>query len=350
MPFPAFNPAQYSSPEFTRYAAVHANPKGPGDARPTAEQIIKDEGLNGKLVGKTILITGCSSGIGIETVRALKLTGARIFATVRDLEKGKKALGDILEPGKVELSHLDLNSLASVRKFAAEFLAASNNQLNILINNAGIMSCPEGTTEDGFELQVGTCHLAHFLLFQLVKPALLASTRPDFHSRVVSVASMAHRYFPPKLDNFQLRHGGYHPEHAYAHAKTANIWFANYIERHYGAKGLHGLSLHPGVIFTALAKFIPEEQFASYAKDPVLAATRKTPEQGAATTVWAAVAHVWEGRGGLYLDDCQVSKPVEEGWGPMESGYVEWTYDPEGEERLWVMSNELVGFKEAGDK
>ncbi|RYO20469.1 hypothetical protein AA0113_g668 [Alternaria arborescens] len=350
MPFPAFDPAQYSSPEFTRYAAVHASPKGPGDSRPTAEQIIKDEGLNGKLAGKTILITGCSSGIGIETVRALKLTGARIFATVRDLEKGKKALGDILEPGKVELSHLDLNSLTSVRKFAAEFLAASNNQLNILINNAGIMSCPEGTTEDGFELQVGTCHLAHFLLFQLVKPALLASTRPDFHSRVVSVASMAHRYFPPKLDNFQLRHGEYHPEHAYAHAKTANIWFANYIERHYGAKGLHGLSLHPGVIFTALAKFIPEEQFASYAKDPVLAATRKTPEQGAATTVWAAVAHVWEGRGGLYLDDCQVSKPVEEGWGPMESGYVEWTYDPEGEERLWVMSNELVGFKEAGDK
>ncbi|RYN51027.1 hypothetical protein AA0118_g10686 [Alternaria tenuissima] len=152
MPFPAFDPAQYSSPEFTRYASVHANPKGPGDARPTAEQIIKDEGLNGKLVGKTILITGCSSGIGIETVRALKLTGARIFATVRDLEKGKKALGDILEPGKVELSHLDLNSLASVRKFAAEFLAASNNQLNILINNAGIMSCPEGTTKDGFEL------------------------------------------------------------------------------------------------------------------------------------------------------------------------------------------------------
>ncbi|CAI9627771.1 hypothetical protein GT037_005578 [Alternaria burnsii] len=247
MPFPAFDPAQHNSPEFTRYAAVHANPKGPGDARPTAEQIIRDEGLNGKLIEKTILITGCSSGIGIETVRALKLTGARIFATVRDLEKGKKALSDILEPRKVELSHLNLNSLASVRKFAAEFLAASNNQLNILINNAGIMSCPKGTTEDGFKLQVGTCHLAHFLLFQLVKPALLASTRPNFHSRVVSVASMAHRYFPLKFDNFQLRHGEYHPEHAYA-------------------------------------------------KDPVLAATRKTPEQGAATTVWAAVAHAWEGR------------------------------------------------------
>ncbi|KAH6616257.1 hypothetical protein C7974DRAFT_441835 [Boeremia exigua] len=346
MPFPAFDPAEYSLPEFTRYAAVHADPKGPGDARPTAEQVIKDEDLDGKLIGKTILITGCSSGIGIETARALKSTGARIFATARDIEKGKKALGDILEPGKVELLHLDLNSLASVRICAAEFLAASNNQLNILINNAGIMSCPEGTTEDGFELQVGTCHLAHFLLFQLVKPALLASTKPDFLSRVVSVASMAHRYFPPKLENFQLRNGEYHPDRAYAHAKTANIWFANYIDRRYGAQGLHGLSVHPGVIFTALSKFVPEEMLTSYAKDPVLAATRKTPEQGAATTVWAAVAHVWEGRGGLYLENCQVSKPVVDGYGPMEPGYERWTYDPESEEKLWVMSNKLVGFRE----
>ncbi|KAF2856441.1 NAD(P)-binding protein [Plenodomus tracheiphilus IPT5] len=340
-----FDLAEYSSPDFTRYAAVHKDTKGPGDARPTAQQIIKDEGLEGKLTGKTILVTGCSSGIGIETARALKSTGAHIFTTARDLEKGKQALADILEPGKVELLHLDLNSLASVRKFSAEFLAASNNKLNILINNAGIMACPEGTTEDGFELQVGTCHLAHFLLFQLVKPTLLASSTSDFHSRVISVASLAHRYFPPKLENFQLK-GEYDPNRAYAHAKTANIWFANYIERHYGSMGLHALSLHPGGIWTGLDKFMPEEQIKMYKTDPVVNKSIKSPEQGAATTVWGAVAKVWEGKGGIYLEDCQVSQPVKEGYGLMDPGYEKWAYEPESEEKLWVMSNELVGSKE----
>ncbi|KAI8936172.1 hypothetical protein NX059_006606 [Plenodomus lindquistii] len=337
--------SQYSSPEFTRYAAAHKECKGPADARPTARDIIKDDALEGKLTGKTILITGCSSGIGIETARALKSTGAHIFTTARDLEKGKKALAAILEPGKVELLHLDLNSLNSVRKCSAEFLAASNNKLNVLINNAGIMACPEGKTEDGFELQVGTCHLAHFLLFQLVKPALLACATSDFHSRVVSVASSAHRHFPPKMENFQLQ-GEYDPSRAYAHAKTANIWFANYIERHYGSKGLHALSLHPGGIASGLMKFMPEEQKKASQTDPSIAKGMKSPEQGAATTVWAAVAKVWEGKGGLYLEDCQVSPPVTEGYTMMDPGYESWAYDPENEEKLWVMSNELVGFKE----
>jgi NAD(P)-dependent dehydrogenase (short-subunit alcohol dehydrogenase family) len=228
----------------------------------------------------------------------LKATGARLFVTARDLSKGREALGDILEPGKVELLLLDLNSLASVRQFAKEFLDTSGNKLNILINNAGVMATPEGTTEDGFETQFGTNHLAHFLLFQLVKPALLASSSPEFQSRVVAVSSLGHRYFAPKMDNLMLK-GEYDANHAYAHSKTANIWFANEIERKYGNQGLHAFSLHPGGIWSGLQVHVPSEELEGWKASSMVQNYMKSPAQGAATTVWAAIAKVWEGKGGI---------------------------------------------------
>jgi NAD(P)-dependent dehydrogenase (short-subunit alcohol dehydrogenase family) len=292
-----------------------------------------------------MLITGCSSGLGIETARALKATGARLFVTARNLSKGRKALGDILEPGKVDLLLLDLNSLASVRSFATEFLEASGNKLNILVNNAGIMLTPEGTTADGFELQFGTNHLAHFLLFQLVKPALLNSSTPDFQSRVVSVSSLGHRMMPPKMDNLMLT-GEYDPYQGYANSKAANIYFANEIERRYGDKGLHGLSLHPGGIWTGLQVYTPAETMEAFKADKKLEKYMKSVEQGAATTVWAAVGKVWEGKGGKYLDDCQICPPAPEGHSSFEPGHAKWAYSPENEAKLWKMSNDWVGFKE----
>jgi len=120
----------------SRYAAVHATTHGPGDARPTALDIIKDEHLEGKLTDKVFLVTGCSSGIGIETARALAATGAKVFAGVRDTAKGEKALAEILKPGHVELLKVDLNSLDSVRAAAEDFKSRSKT-LNVLVNNAG---------------------------------------------------------------------------------------------------------------------------------------------------------------------------------------------------------------------
>jgi NAD(P)-dependent dehydrogenase (short-subunit alcohol dehydrogenase family) len=296
-------------------------------------------------MNRTILITGCSSGLGIETARALKATGARLFLTARDLSKGRDALGDILEPGKVDLLLLDLNSLASVRTFASEFLQASGNKLNILINNAGVMLTPEGTTADGFELQFGTNHLAHFLLFQLVKSALLKSSTPDFQSRVVSVSSLGHRMMPPKMDNLMLT-GEYEPNQGYANSKTANIYFANEIERHYGNRGLHALSLHPGGIWTGLQVHTPAETIQAFKANEALVKYMKSVEQGAATTVWAAVGKVWEGKGGRYLDDCQICPPAPEAHTLFEPGYAKWAYSPENEAKLWKLSNEWVRFKE----
>src|ERR1700712_1966197 len=190
------------------YAAAHSSPSGPGDSRPTALQIIEDEGLEGQLVGKVILVTGCSSGIGIETVRALHATGATIFATVRDLAKGQTVVNQILasEPNNkapIHLIKMELDSFDAINASAKEVLQKTTT-LNILINNAGVMHTPEGRTKDGFETQFGTNHLGHFLLFQLLKSTLLASSTPPFPSRVVSVASFGHRASPIRFDDINF--------------------------------------------------------------------------------------------------------------------------------------------------
>lgn len=324
-----------------RYAAVHQNSKGPGDARPTALDIVKDEGLQGKLTDKVVLITGCSSGIGIETAKALNTTGAKLFLGVRDTVKGQAALSDILKPGHVELLKMDLNSLDSVRSAAEEFKHKSKT-LNILINNAGVMATPEGKTVDGFETQFGTNHLAHFLLFQLLKPALLASSTPSFNSRVVCLSSSGHRGAGIQFDDYNFEKGDYAPWTAYGQSKTANIYMANEIDRRYGAKGLHGLSVMPGGIMTGLQVHVIDQLSAG------LDAARnymKSPEQGAATTVYAALSREWEGRGGRYLEDCQESGKTEDP-SPLAVGYHPGAYNEEGEKRLWADSLKFVGIKD----
>lgn len=325
----------------TRYAESHKNPKGAGDARPTALQIVKDNGLEGKLKGKVALVTGASSGIGIPTALALKATGMRVFAAVRNLEKAKEALGDNLEPGSLELIHLDNNSLDSVRKCAKEFLERSD-KLNIMVNNAGIMATPEGRTVDGHESQFGTNHLAHFLLFQLLKDTLLKSATPEFGSRVVNVSSTGHRYSEVQFDNLKLE-GIYDPGKAYGQSKISNIYMANEIERRYGKKNLHAFSLHPGGIWTGLQIHTPPEQMEAYKKNEQVALYMKSPEQGAATQIWAALDKGWEGKGGFYLEDCQVSKPVEKGYTLLSPGYESYVYDEEKAGRLWKVSCDIVG-------
>ena len=329
----------------SKYAEAHRSLQGPGDARPTALQIVQDEGLEGKLAGKVIFITGCSSGIGIETARALSATGATLYLTARNLEKAKTALGDLLQLDRVHLLLLDLNSFESVRACAKEFLSRSST-LNILINNAAVMATPEGRTADGFETQFGTNHLAHFLLFQLLKPALLASSTPELPSRVVMVSSSGHRAGEVHFDNINLE-GEYEPWKGYGQSKTAMNWTSNEIERRYGSQGLHSFSLHPGGIQTGLQKYVPQETQDQWFKVPDVYRYMKSPEQGAATTVWAALAKSLEGKGGKYLEDCQIIGPWDPATTQMDPGYAPWTYDEEKAAKLWELSLELVGLKNA---
>lgn len=324
----------------SRYSAAHESPNGPGDSRPTALQIIRDEGVENALAGKVILITGCSSGLGIDTARALYETGATLYLTARDTKKATSALSDIIHSPRINVLHLDLSSLSSVRACAEEFISKSQS-LNILIENAGVMACPEGKTEDGFETQFGSNYLAHFLLFRKLTPLLLDSSTPDFASRVVIVASSAHRISPVHFDNISLS-GEYDPWKAYGQSKTALVWAANEIERRYGSQGLHAFSLHPGGIQTELLRHVTDEQKTAWAGNDVLSKYWKSPEQGAATTVWAAVAKELEGKGGKYLDNCQIAGPHDPSKGDFAPGYAPWAYDRDGAARLWTTTLEML--------
>ncbi|KAG4421928.1 hypothetical protein IFR04_004907 [Cadophora malorum] len=328
----------------SQYAAIHTSPNGPGDARPTALQIVQNENLSGKFHGKTVFITGCSSGLGVETAKALYTTGATLYLTARGLSKARKALGNLVESPRVHLLELDLNSLESVRKCAAEFLAQTQT-LNIFIANAGVMATPEGRTKDGFETQLGTNHLAHFLLFDLLRSALLASTSPGFNSRVVILSSVAHRSAEVNWDNINLD-GEYDAWGAYGQSKTCNLWTANEIERQYGSQGLHAWSIQPGGVATGLLQHMSEDEKADMGSDPTLVKIFKSPEQGAATTVWAATAKALEGIGGKYLEDCQIIKAWTEADGQWGPGYASWAYDSEKQKKLWAKSLEMVGLKE----
>jgi NAD(P)-dependent dehydrogenase (short-subunit alcohol dehydrogenase family) len=341
----------------SRYAESHklTNLAGAGDGRPTALQIIRDENLTGKLSDKVFLVTGVSSGIGIDTIRALHTTGAHVYGTVRNMSKGQAVVDQILAEkhdggGKISLIEMDLSSFASVRSGAATFLSQSS-QLNLLVNNAGIMACPFEKTIDGFESQFATNHLGHFLFFQLLKPTLISSASPEFPSRVVSVTSLAHFFAPPDLDDVNFEKTPYEPWTAYARSKTANIWFSNALHRRYSAQNLLSTSVHPGGIVEGsnLAIHVSEETKAAMFGDEATLRTFKSSAQGAATSVYAAVSEEWGKKGGRYLSSCTEQKSREERrgeegmWENANEGYAEWVYDEEQEEKLWDLSVGIVG-------
>jgi len=245
---------------------------------------------------------------------------------------------------KVEIVKMELDSLQSVREAAADFLKRSKT-LNVLIGNAGVMATPEGKTKDGLETQFGVNHVAHFLLFELLRPILLASSTPAFPSRVVCVSSAAHRQSSVNLDDLNFAKGGYDPWKAYGQSKTANIWMATEIERRYGSQGVHATAVHPGVIMTKLARHL-DDAHAARLRTPEMQTSLKSAEQGAATTVWAAVGKEWANRGGKYLEDVgeagarDPDVPITVFGVP---GYMPWAYDSEGAKKLWTISLQLVG-------
>ncbi|EEU33773.1 uncharacterized protein NECHADRAFT_89149 [Fusarium vanettenii 77-13-4] len=335
----------------SRYLVQHASPSGPGDSRPTALQIIKDEDLVGKLAGKVIFITGGNQGLGLESARALYETGATIYLGVRDVAKGQKAIDDILstaskpDPKSLFLIEMSLDSLNSVQAGAKAFLAQSS-RLNILLLNAGVMATPEGRTKDGFETQFGIDHVGHFLLFELLKPTLLASSTPEFNSRVVLLSSLAHRFNGPRYHDLNFdEEGSYDPMVAYGQAKTANLLMSNEIERRYGGQGLHSLAVHPGIVGTNLGQYLDPSVMQSMAEDKKSFSLMKDVPQGAATSVLAAVGREWEGRGGRYLADCAEQGPAKDGaspWDMSDQGYAPWGFDEESAKKLWDVSTKLV--------
>lgn len=199
------------------------------------------------------------------------------------------------------------------------------------------------------DLAKGTNHIGHFYLFQLLKDVLLTSATPGFPSRVVSVASFGHRGGPPRLDDYNFEQpGSYNEWAAYGQAKTANIWFSNELERRYGSRNLHSTSLHPGGIATGLQVHLDPALSKNWDK-PEIAAYMKSPEQGAATQIYAALSKEWKDKGGKYLSDCVEQGPFQHSGQPMyvgDDGYETWAYDEDKEKQLWKDSLKMVGLQD----
>ncbi len=353
-----------------RYASLYADPKGPGDDRPTSLQIIKDNDLVGKLADKTVLLTGGSNGLGIDEVRNLARTGAKVFFTARDFAKGQRVRDELLKELKseslpqepqIEVIELDLDSVESIKRGAEEFMSKSD-KLHILVNNAGQYFCLDLLVDNadseiqaianspfklvaGYESQLWVNHLAHFYLFQLLKPLLLKSSTPSFNSRVIAVASLAHTMAPMQLGDYNYEEREYDEFVAYARSKTANMWFANELERKYGSQGLHAISVHPGGIRTGLQRSHSEKAAAMieyYLAMPHIQNSMMSVEQGSASIVLAAVGKEYEGVGGFYMENCGVSPATAEDAPLGSPGYKPWAYDKDGEQQLWRDSLEML--------
>ena len=312
---------------------------------PFGSESTTDEVLEGvDLTGVNVVVTGASAGLGVETVRAVAARGATVVGLARDTSKAEKALAEAGAEGDIEVREVDLASLASIRSFADAFYADGHDRIDVLINNAGIMACPQGATADGFELQFGTNHLGHFLLTGRLLPLLLTGTP----ARIVNLSSAGHQFAPTDPDDPNFETTPYDPWIAYGRSKTANILFAVGLDRRLRDRGVRATALHPGGIVTELGRHLTDETIGA------LIAARsarteggeaemkwKSVPQGAATSVWAGFVADADAVGGRYCEDCSVS-PILEGQ-PKVPGVMAYALDPEAAERLWTKSEELVG-------
>ena len=227
----------------------------------TALEVV--EGID--LSGKTVIVTGASSGLGVETARALAKAGAKVVLPGRSPDKLAGVVEDIKASTgnqKVEAAEMDLGDLDSVRRFADAFVA-TGEPLHLLINNAGIMATPHRTTAQGFESQFGTNHLGHFVLFAHLLPAL-EKAGTNGGARVVALSSTGHRISDVDLEDPNFETSDYHKWVAYGRAKTANALFALEVDKRYQGKGIRAFSVHPGGIKTNIAR---SARFSAQMKD-----------------------------------------------------------------------------------
>lgn len=290
------------------------------------------------LAGRNIIVTGGASGIGLETVRALAGAGAHVTVAVRRPEAAAEALASVA--GAVTIAAMDLQDDASIDAFAADYVR-NRGALNVLINNAAIMACPLTRDGQGREAQFAANHLGHFRLTGRLWPALVAAKG----ARVVALSSIGHRISPVDLDDPHFDRQPYDKWVAYGRAKAANALFAVGLDARGQASGVRAFSVHPGGIMTNLQRHLPiEEQRAMGWIDEqgVINPMFKTPEQGAATSVWAATSPMLDGLGGLYCEDCDVAALWQDGM-PQWSCVRSHAIDPVAADRLWELSEVQTG-------
>lgn len=292
----------------------------------TAEEVVN--GID--LTGRRAIITGGASGIGIETARALAGAGASVVLAVRRPVAAApvaQALRESTGNPAVSVAGLDLSDLNSVSAFAR----AWSGPLDILVNNAGIMAVPEREeTAQGYELQFGTNFLGHFALTVWLRPALASAKR----ARVVSLSSSAHCFSPVVFDDLHFHFIPYTPFGAYGQSKTANVLLSVGIAHRWHDDGITSNAVNPGAIATGLQKHT------GGLKTP--ADRRKTPEQGAATSVLLAASPLVRGVSGRYFEDCQEARQIKQRPTDFSGGVAPYAVNSENAERLWDVALKLI--------
>ncbi len=294
------------------------------------------------LTGKAAIVTGGASGIGVETVRALAHAGAHVTIAARSMDAAEEVAANI-RPGAtgfITASPLDLADLHSVRGFVERWLA-TNDKLDLLIENAGVMALPElQLSADGWELQLATNVLGHQLLAVLLAPALIAAAP----SRIVCLSSIGHRRSPFHPEDPQFENRAYDPWSAYGQSKTGNSLLALALTERLGGRGVTANAVHPGGIMTNLQRHMDPDlprKMGWVDEDGNVNPRFKSVEQGAATTVWAAVGAELEGIGGMYLEDCHEAEPSEDE--DAMSGVRSWALDPAAATALWDLCEATHG-------
>lgn len=296
----------------------------------TTQDVIQGADLR----GRTAVVTGATTGLGRETARALAATGAHVVVCGRTAEKCDAAMATIRDDvpaASLEPQTFDLADLETVRA-GADALLERHARIDLLINNAGVMFTPQGTTVDGFETQFGTNHLGHFVLTNRLLPALIAAAP----SRVVNLSSAGHFTSDVIWNDPNFETTPYDKFNAYGQSKTSNILFSVELDRRHAANGVRANAVHPGMIMTDLARHMGPEDMtelrerASRRAGPGLP-DFKSVEQGAATAVWVAVSDDMADIGGQYCEDASVSTPAP------------YAVDVDAAARLWAMSEAFVG-------
>ncbi|WP_433560247.1 SDR family NAD(P)-dependent oxidoreductase [Pseudonocardia xinjiangensis] len=283
------------------------------------------------LPGRRAVVTGASSGIGVETARALAATGAEVVLAVRDVAAGERTVKDIAATTGNRALHvlpLDLADPASVAAFASSW----DGPLHVLVNNAGVMASPEGRTRQGWELQFATNHLGHFGLAAGLHTALAA----DGSARIVVVSSSGHQASPVVFDDLHFSFRPYDPWAAYGQSKTANVLFAVEATRRWGPDGITANALMPGAVYTNLQRHTGGRGSGRVPPELI-----KSVEQGAATSVLLAVSPLLDGVGRRYFVDCNETEVVDRRSGGLH-GVARYALDAANAERVWTVSEDLL--------
>ncbi|MBQ0889621.1 SDR family NAD(P)-dependent oxidoreductase [Streptomyces sp. RM72] len=280
------------------------------------------------LAGRRIVVTGATSGIGVETARTLARTGAEVTLAVRNTVAGEKtAAGITAATGNRAVGVLRLD--VSDRHSVEAFVKAWDGPLHVLIHNAGVMATPGPEyTAEGWEGQFATNHLGHFALATGLHGSLAAEG-----ARIVVVSSSGHLISPVVFDDVNFRFRPYDPLVAYGQSKTATVQFAVAADRRWSRDGITANALMPGAIATNL------QRHTGGLKTPP--ERRKTPQQGAATSVLLAASPLLDGVGGRYFEDNNEAEVVHDGNG-WASGVADYAVDPANAERLWETSERLL--------